>query len=256
MKTHTSRWKIVRVTAAALVLVLFAITFSGFGGLLAFLPHLQFGPALASCFSAFSAGAPATVLVIALLTLLFGRVYCSVRCPFGTLQELIALPLRKRKLAVPNLPLLRYVIAGLVFGTLAAGWTGGLLLDPYSNFDRIIGAFLAGGFIPLVVIAALALWKRRIFCTALCPEGTVLELLAKISPFRLHFTSQCMKCGRCASACPVRAITLHGNGTPRPVNTALCIGCGACQEVCPASEKAMTVHEIEKQLTLPESVRQ
>ena len=29
-----------------------------------------------------------------------------------------------------------------------------------------------------------------------------------------------------------------------------CIGCGACQQVCPAPEKAMTVHEIEKQITL------
>ena len=29
-----------------------------------------------------------------------------------------------------------------------------------------------------------------------------------------------------------------------------CIGCGACQEICPAPEKAMTIHEIEKQILL------
>jgi len=55
-------------------------------------------------------------------------------------------------------------------------------------------------------------------------------------------------CGQCADVCPVHAIRLRKNGAPRPVDTALCIGCGACQEVCPADEKAMTVHEIEKQI--------
>ena len=57
------------------------------------------------------------------------------------------------------------------------------------------------------------------------------------------------KCGKCADACPVKAVTLRRTGAPR-LNTQLCIGCGACQQVCPAPEKAMTVHEIEKQITL------
>lgn len=92
-----SRWKTIRNTLAALVLLLFVLAFAGFGELLTFLVHVQFAPALADCFAAFSAGALITVLGIALLTLLFGRVYCSVLCPFGILQDLIALPLRNRK---------------------------------------------------------------------------------------------------------------------------------------------------------------
>ena len=79
----------------------------------------------------------------------------------------------------------------------------------------------------------------------------------------LSLTAEQIETARQASAdfaslknVPAHAITLRGNGTPRPVNTDLCIGCGACQMVCPAPEKAMTVHEIEKQVTLPEPVWQ
>ena len=104
-------------------------------------------------------------------------------------------------------------------------------------------------------------------CAQLCPTGAILPLTlkekqhtkiaeAKFNPRNCIVFQEEEECGRCASVCPVRAITLRGNGTPRPVNTNLCIGCGACQAVCPAPEKAMTVHEIEKQITLPEPVRQ
>lgn len=93
-----SRWQTIRLLLAALVLVLFALAFSGFGGLIAPLAHLQFAPALAGCFAAFTAGALITVLGIALFTFLFGRIYCSVLCSFGILQDLIAFPLRKRKI--------------------------------------------------------------------------------------------------------------------------------------------------------------
>ena len=104
-------------------------------------------------------------------------------------------------------------------------------------------------------------------CVNACPTGAIRPLTlkekqltkiaeAKFNPRNCIVFQEEEECGRCASVCPVRAITLRGNGTPRPVNTNLCIGCGACQMVCPAPEKAMTVHEIEKQLTLPEPVRQ
>ena len=73
---------------------------------------------------------------------------------------------------------------------------------------------------------------------------------AKFNPQNCIAFQEGEKCGKCAAACPTKAITLRKNGTPRPVKTALCIGCGACQAACPASQKAMTVHEIEKQTTL------
>jgi len=43
----------------------------------------------------------------------------------------------------------------------------------------------------------------------------------------------CMRCGSCAAACPVRAIT-HEYGKPN-VNREMCIKCGACYAQCPRS---------------------
>ena len=97
-------------------------------------------------------------------------------------------------------------------------------------------------------------------CTLVCPTGALKPLTleqkrktkiaeAKFNPRTCIVFQEDVPCGQCADVCPVHAIRLRKNGAPRPVDTALCIGCGACQKVCPADEKAMTVHEIEKQIT-------
>ena len=73
---------------------------------------------------------------------------------------------------------------------------------------------------------------------------------AKFDPRKCIVFQKGEKCGKCASVCPVKAVRLRRTGAPFPVKAALCIGCGACQSVCPAPEKAITVHEIEKQTVL------
>ena len=438
MAKNKKMWiRYIRLAAAGLFLILAGLAFSGSGHAVAPILHVQFGPALMSCFAAFSLGALSIVLGIALVTLLFGRFYCSVFCPLGILQDIIGFLGRQKGKPVPNYYFIRYFIAGFSYILLICGWSAGFLLfDPYSNFGRIFAVFSIGGLVPLIVIVILAAWKKRLYCTTVCPVGTLLGLLAKIGLFKLAIKGKCVKCrtcekfcpagcidlekgvidnercircmncisrcplgsigfvlpkktemkqdlsrrkfligggvllaglaagavlaktglgklaefarrfkilppgagnaarfaskctacqlctancpakiivpapggdgpvsldlskgacrydcnrcsqvcptgaimpltleikrrtkiaeakfnpqkclvfqnstpcGKCAAACPVKAVTLRKNGTPRPVKTALCIGCGACQSACPAPEKAMTVHEIEKQ---------
>lgn len=220
-----------RIAAAGVSLGIAAAGFSGLCGAAAKLLGLQLVPALATLFAAFSAGAFFSVAGVAAATFLFGRFYCSVICPFGILQEVLGAVLPKcGKSAPPNLPLLRYTVAGTVYGALAAGWCGGLLLlDPYSNFGRILVPFSAGGAISLAVIVALVIWKRRIFCTAVCPAGTLLGVAAARGIFRLTVSDRCLRCGKCLRGCPAGCIDL----ATKTIDNERCLRCLKCMAECP-----------------------
>ncbi len=56
----------------------------------------------------------------------------------------------------------------------------------------------------------------------------------------------CTKDCLCLYVCPSGATDTENS----IIGVNKCIGCGACQYVCPAEGKAMTVHEIERQLKL------
>jgi len=67
-----------------------------------------------------------------------------------------------------------------------------------------------------------------------------------------YFPAHCLRCGDCAAACPVDALTLteeHGIVIDREA----CTGCGICTEVCPSRAityigRRMTADEIEAEL--------
>lgn len=194
------------------------------------LSRMQAGPVLMKCLSAFSAGTLIALLAIAMMTFLFGRFYCALLCPLGICQDIFSfLCFRKSKQAY-NYAWLRYAICGIAVGMLAFGWHAVFLLfDPYSVFGRITGAFLAGGFVPLLVIAALSIWKKRVYCTSICPVGTLLGLLAKWSVFRLSIKERCVKCGKCALNCPSGCIDIQ-NGA---IDNERCVRCMNCVSACP-----------------------
>ncbi len=105
--------------------------------------HLQFIPA-------FKAGLWGLAIVgaILLLTLLFGRIYCSVLCPLGILQDVI-LRLKKwwRRLVLKRktfnaryqkpLNIIRYGVLIAVAFPFVVGSVPLMLLDPYAIFGRI-----------------------------------------------------------------------------------------------------------------------
>ena len=113
------RWA--RVGVAAVALTLWGVAFSGLLPAAAVLGRTQFIPALLRL------GAGAAVLL--LLTLLFGRFYCSMLCPLGIIQDFIRWPAARwrRSAGVPELRWLRLAVCGAALGLLACGWAAGFL---------------------------------------------------------------------------------------------------------------------------------
>jgi len=234
--------RVLRITVSAAVVFLFGMAFVFAGAGFGLLPHFQFAPSLLRLCCGFSFGALVFVLAVALVSILFGRFYCAAFCPFGILQDFIIFfsGSGQKELRAENHPLLRCSIAGLVFGLLAGGWTTGfLLLDPYSNAGRIFCAwFSAGGVLILSAIIALAIRKKRLFCTAVCPVGTLLGLLSKKSVFALSASSDCVKCGLCVKSCRASCISISPE---RAVfDQERCVRCMDCVSVCPKNAIRLT----------------
>lgn len=141
-------WKPFRVAVSLLVLISIAFVFVDFRQQLPshwykVFTWFQFIPSAREFFITFCVMSAGFIIVL-LLTLLFGRVYCSTICPLGILQDIVSYiskKLKKKehryKFALPKnwfrYTFLAIAIIPLVFGTIMA--IG--LLDPYSNFGRI-----------------------------------------------------------------------------------------------------------------------
>jgi len=232
----------IRRIIAILILVSTLTALCGIGGIAAFAVKLQFIPALLRGIGEFSIGGIAIAGSILAGTFLCGRFYCAMLCPLGVLQEGIGMLDRRRKKpsAAKDLPQLRYPIAGVVFVlAFCCGNWGFTLLDPYTVFGRIFGAFLRGGFLPLVLLTALVLWKRRTFCTAICPAGTVLGLAAGHGLLQLRFRDSCVHCGKCAQVCPAGCIS----PAEQTVDQERCLRCLKCLEVCPKDALTFARHK-------------
>lgn len=130
-----------RVTLAAVFFTLITLLFLDFTGTLhtwlGWLAKIQFLPALL----ALNVG---VVVALVLLTLLFGRIYCSVVCPLGVMQDVVSWISGRRKKHKfrfshsPEKRILRYGVLAFFIVAFIAG-IGSLvaLLAPYSSYGRI-----------------------------------------------------------------------------------------------------------------------
>ncbi len=144
-----------RIVLGALCFALITLMFLDFTGTLKtwfhWLAHIQFLPALLSLHVGI-------LTFLVLLTLVFGRIYCSVVCPLGVMQDAVAwLHNRRRKNRYTYsrpLNVLRYALLLLTIAAYAAGLAGIVaLVAPYSSYGRMA----AGLFQPVYILGNNAL---------------------------------------------------------------------------------------------------
>ena len=130
----------IRTTLAIIVLALVTLLFLDVSGALhawlAWLAKIQFLPAVL----ALNVG---VIVALVALTLIFGRIYCSIICPLGIFQDVISWIHSKRKKNrfsfSPEKKWIRYPVLGLFIIAFVAGVNSFVaLLAPYSSYGRIV----------------------------------------------------------------------------------------------------------------------
>lgn len=234
-----------RRIVAAVVLLLTTLLFLDITGVI----HLWFGwLAKIQLIPAILAVNVAVIVILALLTLLFGRIYCSVICPLGIMQDGISNISARRKgkkrrfhysgaITWLRIGVLVLFIAGLVAGISIIV----SLLDPYAAYGRIASSIIAPfynlGNNLLAWFAekanSYAFYSTQVWAKNWITLGVSFATLMIIGILA-------WKNGRiyCNSICPVGTTLgfLSKFSLIRPVfDKEKCSGCGLCEKGCKSS---------------------
>ena len=243
----------IRIALATVMFIGITLLFLDFTGTMhqwvSWMPKIQFLEAVLAL---------NVVVIVALLvlTLVFGRIYCSVICPLGIMQDIFGwlgkkakknrYTYSKQKHAL-RMAFFTFMLILIVLG----GGTIVQLLAPYSAFGRICMAAIAEHYdsyafyhtniwmrampsliisiVTLGILAVLAWRNGRTYCNTICPVGTALSIFAKFSWLKVHFdVDKCKSCSLCTKNCKAACID-YKTHTVDPLR---CVVCGDCIKSC------------------------
>ena len=250
--------RIARIVCATLIFIIVTCGFlkmSGGNPVSQALLKIQFTPAFISMMT----GAFVAFAFLIIITLLFGRVYCSFICPLGIFQDIVIRisNIARKKGNKGKLPLkkyskphnvLRYSILAITVFCLAVGFTYPFaLLDPYSNYGRIavqvfssvetgITNMLSGIFPSMFYTQSyvtVGLWSLVYSIFFL-----LVVILFSAAKGRLY----------CNTICPVGSFLglLSGASLFKPaIDKDMCVKCGLCAGKCKSNCINLETKEID-----------
>ncbi len=255
----------VRIVLAGIMFTVMTLLFLDFTGVLraylSWVAKIQFLPALLSA-------NVVVVLVLLLAALLFGRIYCSIVCPLGVMQDLFSSTRMKKNRFhySKEKRWLRYGMFILFAVLLVLGVSAFVvLLDPYSAYGRIASTILqpiyiwcnnlcasiaervdsyafysvdiwvksavslSVALITLLVVGFLAWRGGRTYCNNICPVGTLLSFFARFSLLKIRIDEdKCVSCGVCSRNCKGACINIESH----EIDYSRCVVCGNCIAHC------------------------
>ena len=181
------------------------------------------------------------VAILLVLTLIFGRIYCSVICPMGIFQDIAAWfgkrAKKNRYSYSPAISWLRYTVLGIFVIALIAG-IGSLaaLLEPYSAFGRIASNLFApvyAGINNLLAYIAERAESYAFYSTDIWIKSMPVFAIA-VATF-IIVALLAWKNGRtyCNTICPVGTVLgffARFSWFKPVIDSSKCVNCKACEK--------------------------
>lgn len=187
---------------------------------------------------------------IVLLSIVFGKAFCSWLCPIGFLSELIGdfgKKIFRKDIKLPKIldyPLrsLKYLMLGFlfysVFFLMSIQALQAFLDSPYNLVSDIkMYYFFANisrfSLIVIGILFLLSILLRGFWCRYLCPYGALLGITSLLSPNKIkRNTVSCIDCGLCSKACP----SFIKVDKVKTVISDECTSCLNCVDACPVAD--------------------
>jgi polyferredoxin len=239
-----TQYRKIRVGAGLIFLFFTTVSFVSVGNRWTSFAKFQPGPLLVKLSGGFVLAVTVIVASLLIATFLFGRFFCAAICPLGVVQDIVITARKNDKTSVPNLSWLRYSVTVCAILMLVGGWALFFrIFEPFSRFGGMLSgligvlretgdarlSYLIGGVLPLFALSSLAIWKKRFYCTALCPVGTILGLFAKFGVWQIRLNDSCVRCVLCQTSCPTSCIDIQN----ARVDNERCVRCMNCVSLCP-----------------------